>query len=185
MNRLAFPNKICHKVPTRQTGTVWMENRSNIALVALRRILRVTELNARKLARHSELTASQILLMRYVAQQEQALPSAIAKAIELKQATITVLLNKLEESGLVSRNRDTADRRRVWVSLTDAGHKVLEQSPDLLQSRFELGFDRLEDWEQLMIITALERIAALLDAKDVEAAPVLDVGDLDRLVDDE
>ena len=36
-----------------------------------------------------------------------------------------------------------------------------------------------------MIITTLERIASLLDAEDVEAAPILDVGDLDRLIDEE
>lgn len=162
-----------------------MDNRSTSALIALRRILRVTELNSRKLAQQSELTASQMLLLQYVARQGQALPSAIARAIELKQATITVLLNQLEDNGLVTRERDTEDRRRIWVRLTDAGHKVLEQSPDLLQSRFEHGFDRLEDWEQSMIITTLERIAALLDAEDVEAAPVLDVGDLDRLIDDD
>jgi DNA-binding MarR family transcriptional regulator len=161
-----------------------MKNRSNEALVALRRILKVTELNARALAQQSELTTSQSLLLQYVAEQEQALPSAIARAIELKQATITVLLNQLESNGFVTRSRDTEDRRRVWVRLTDAGNKVLEQSPDLLQSRFQKGFDRLESWEQSMIITALERIAALLDAKDVEAAPILDVGDLDRLIDD-
>lgn len=161
-----------------------MDNRSNTALVALRRILRVTELNSRNLARQSDLTASQLLLLKHVAQHDQALPSAIAKAIELKQATITVLINKLEEDGLVTRSRDTEDRRRVWVRLTDAGREVLERSPDLLQSRFQNGFDRLEEWEQSMIITTLERIASLLDAEDVEAAPVLDVGDLDRLVDD-
>ena len=184
-NNLVFPARIRHKVRTSDSGTAHMDDRSTSALVALRRILRVTELNSRKLAQHSDLTASQSLLLQYVAQHKQALPSTIAKAIELKQATITVLLNQLEEKGLVTRSRDTEDRRRVWVRLTDAGHKVLEQSPDLLQSRFEHGFDQLEDWEQSMIITALERIAALLDAKDVEAAPVLDVGDLDRLVDDD
>ncbi len=162
-----------------------MNNRSNTALIALRRILRVTELNSRRLAQHSDLTASQLLLLRYVAREGRALPSAIARAIELKQATITVLVNKLERRGLVSRQRDTRDRRRVWVRLTDAGHKVLEQSPDLLQSRFEQGFGRLDDWEQSLIITALERIAALLDAQDVDAAPVLDVGDLDRLINNE
>ena len=162
-----------------------MNNRSNTALIALRRILRVTELNSRKLAQHSELTASQILLLRHVAQQGQALPSAIAKAIELKQATVTVLLNQLERNGLVTRNRDTEDRRRIWVRLTSAGHRVLEQSPDLLHNRFEHGFEELADWEQSMIITALERVAALLDAEQVEAAPVLDVGDLDRLIDEE
>jgi hypothetical protein len=36
-----------------------------------------------------------------------------------------------------------------------------------------------------MIVTALERIGALLDAEDVDAAPVFDVGDLNRLKDDE
>lgn len=161
-----------------------MDNRSNTALVALRRILRVTELNSRQLARQSELTASQLLLLKHVAQHSQALPSAIAKAIELKQATITVHINKLEEDGLVTRHRDTEDRRRVWVRLTDAGRAVLDRSPDLLQDRFEHGFERLEEWEQAMIITTLERIASLLDAEDVEAAPILDVGDLDRLVED-
>lgn len=161
-----------------------MNNRSNTAIAALRRILRVTEINSRKLARQSDLTASQLLLLQYVRQQERALPTAIARAIELKQATVTVLLNQLESNNLVTRQRDTEDRRRVWVQLTDAGSAALDASPDLLQSRFEQRFGQLDDWEQSMLIAALERIATLLDAEDVEAAPVLDVGDLDRLVDD-
>lgn len=162
-----------------------MDNRSSTALVALRRILKATELNSRELAQQSELTTSQFLLLQHVAQQGQALPSTIAKAIELKQATITVLLNQLEETGLVTRNRDTKDRRRVWVRLTDAAREILEQSPDLLQSRFETAFDRLEDWEQANMISTLERIASMLNAEDVDAAPVLDVGDLDRNINDE
>lgn len=162
-----------------------MDDRSNTALVALRRILRVTELNARKLAEQSELTASQLLLMQHVGRFGQALPSAIAKAIDLKQATVTVLVNKLEEAGLVTRRRDTEDRRRVWVELTDAGRATLESSPDLLQNRFEHGFVRLEEWEQAMIIATLERVASILDAGEIEAAPVLDVGDLDRIVEEQ
>lgn len=159
-----------------------MDNRSNEALVALRRILRVTELNARDLARKSELTASQLLVLRYLGQNSASLPSAIARSIDLKQATVTVLVNKLEDAGLVTRRRDTEDRRRVWVELTDAGQAAQEKSPDLLQSRFERGFEGLEGWEQAMIVATLERVASLLDAEEIEAAPVLDLGDLDRMV---
>jgi len=36
-----------------------------------------------------------------------------------------------------------------------------------------------------MVVAALERVASLLDAENIEAAPVLDVGDLDRLVKDD
>ncbi len=161
-----------------------MDSRSQTALVALRRILRVTELNARKLADRSDLTASQLLVMQHVRQSGKALPSAIALAVDLKQATVTVLLNKLEQAGLVTRQRDTEDRRRVWVELTDAGRGALDRSPDLLQNRFEKGFNNLERWEQAMMVSALERVASLLDAEDIEAAPVLDVGDLDRIVDE-
>lgn len=162
-----------------------MDRRSDAALIALRRILRVTELNSRKLADQSELTASQLLVLQQVSDKGSVLPSAIAKSVGLKQATVTVLVNKLESAGLVTRRRDTDDRRRVWIDITDAGHATLEKSPDLLQDRFESGFSALEEWEQSMIITALERIANLLDAEAIEAAPVLDVGDLDRLVDSE
>jgi DNA-binding MarR family transcriptional regulator len=159
-----------------------MTDRSNTALVALRRILRATELNSRKLAQESELTTSQLLVLQHVSQQGRALPSEVAKAVALKQATVTVVVNKLQDAGLVTRSRDTHDRRRVWIELTDAGVAALESSPDLLQHRFVQGFESLEDWEQSMIIAALERVSALLDAGKVDAAPVLDVGDLDRLV---
>ena len=162
-----------------------MDDRSNMALVALRRILRVTELNARKLARQSELTTSQLLLMQHVAKAGKSLPSTIARAIDLKQATVTVLVNKLEEAGHVTRRRDTEDRRRVWVELTESGRAALERSPDLLQNRFERGFESLEEWEKAMIIAILEKVASILDAEEIEAAPVLDVGDLDRIVEEQ
>lgn len=157
-----------------------MDDRSNTALIALRRILRVTELNARRLAHQSKLTASQLILLQHVARDGKALPSAIARSVGLKQATVTVLVNKLENAGLVTRRRDTEDRRRVWIELTPAGRTALDESPDLLQNRFEQGFQQLEDWEQAMMITTLERVAALLDAEAIDASPVLDVGDLDR-----
>jgi DNA-binding MarR family transcriptional regulator len=159
-----------------------MEHRSQTALVALRRILRVTEFNVRKLADQSDLTASQLLVMQHLSHAKKALPSAIARAIDVKQATVTALVNKLEDAGLVTRRRDTKDRRRVWIELTDAGQSTLEKSPDLLQSRFEQGFDQLPEWEQAMIIATLERVATLLDAEEIEAAPILDFGDLDRIV---
>lgn len=159
-----------------------MNDRSNSALVALRRILRVTELNARKLAHEAELTTSQLLVLQHVSQGGRALPSEVANAVALKQATVTVVVNKLEDAGLVTRTRDTDDRRRIWIELTAAGRAALEHSPDLLQHRFVHGFESLQDWEQSMIIAVLERVSALLDAEEVDAAPVLDVGDLDRLV---
>jgi DNA-binding MarR family transcriptional regulator len=158
-----------------------VERRTDTALVALRRILRITEINARRLAGESGLTISQLLVLQRVAADGKAMPSSLARVLGLKQATITVLVNKLEEIGFVSRRRDTEDRRRIWIELTADGSAVVEAAPDLLQDRFRTQFEQLGDWEQSMIISVLERIAGFLDAESIDASPVLDVGELDLL----
>jgi len=62
------------------------------------------------------------------------------------------------------------------VEATAAGLAVLEQSPSLLQERFALRFNNLQDWEQTQLLASLQRIAALMDAEEIDAAPVLSSG---------
>lgn len=161
------------------TGNI--SRRSDAALVALRRILRATELNSRLLASQSGLTASQLIVLQIVAREGKVTPSAVAQAASLTPATVTALVDKLERRGFVSRNRDTEDRRRIWVEVTDDGRKSVAAAPDLLQARFQERFARLEDWERAMLIAALERVSTMLDADEIDASPVLDVGDINRL----
>lgn len=160
----------------------WMEDRSETALVALRRILRATELNSRLLASQTGLTTSQLIILQIIANAGKVLPSTVARSARLTQATVTSLVDKLERNGLVTRSRDTEDRRRIWIEVTPAGIHALADSPDLLHDRFRANFRALEDWEQAMIITALERVSTMLDAGAIDASPVLDIGDIDRLL---
>ena len=51
-----------------------------------------------------------------------------------------------------------------------------------LQESFIKQFTKLKDWEQNMIISSLQRLASMMDAQEIDAAPVLDVGVLDRQV---
>jgi DNA-binding MarR family transcriptional regulator len=157
-----------------------MDDRSDAALVALRRILRATEMNSRLLARESDLTTSQLIVLQIVAREGKVTPSTVAQATSLTQATVTALVDKLERRGLVSRRRDTEDRRRIWLEPTATGRSTLAAAPDLLQERFRDRFQHLDDWEQAMLIAALERVSALLGAEAIDASPVLDVGDIDR-----
>ena len=55
---------------------------------------------------------------------------------------------------------------------------ALSTAPNILQQRFEARFSKLADWEQAFLIAGLERTAAMLDAEEIDAAPVLDVGSL-------
>lgn len=155
-----------------------MDQRAQTALIALRRILRATELGSKQLARTYKLTTSQLIVLEILSERGAATAGAIAARARLSQATVTALVDKLEKRGLVGRRRGELDRRQVWIELLPAGRRALSEVPGTLQTRFRDKFEDLEDWEQAYIVAALERVAALLDADKLDAAPVLDVGEI-------
>jgi DNA-binding MarR family transcriptional regulator len=126
------------------------------------------------------MTAPQILLMQAIHRLEGATIGELASEISLSQATVTSILDRLEKRELVYRVRSTEDKRKVHAYLTDTGADVLRDAPSPLQDQFAGQFSRLQSWEQTMIISALQRVARMMDAEDIDAAPVLDVGTLDR-----
>ena len=154
--------------------------RSEISLVALRRMLRATEMHSRSLARASGLTTAQMLALQVVGETGVSTPKAIAARLGVSQATMTALLDRLAEKSLVERHRSEQDRRQTNVVLTAAGRETLDRAPDPLQDQFIEAFDALEDWEQAMIVAALERVAGMLNARGLDASPVLDLGDIRR-----
>jgi hypothetical protein len=64
----------------------------------------------------------------------------------------------------------------VLVEVTDAGLALMQQSPPLLQERFATRLKSLEEWEQTQLLASLQRIATMMDAEDIDAAPVLSSG---------
>src|SRR4051794_12281509 len=50
----------------------------------------------------------------------------LAELEGLAQPTVTVLVGRMEERGLVSRERDASDGRVVLVDITDAGREALD-----------------------------------------------------------
>lgn len=48
----------------------------------------------------------------------------LGRKLGMDAGTITPLLKRLEVAGKVSRNRDKADERRVWIDLTPAGEAL-------------------------------------------------------------
>ena len=87
-------------------------------------------------------------------------------------------MDKLVRDGLVVREKSSQDRRQINITLTDKGSQILAEAPDPLQQRFVRKFNAMEDWEQAMLVASLERVAAMLDADEIDASPVLATGDI-------
>lgn len=151
-----------------------MEHRTKLALTAMRKILRTTERNSKTLLHATGLTASQLILMQVLEEGGEKTAGDIAARMGITQATTTVLIQKLESQGMVLRRKGEVDRRQSWLSLTPTGTRTLAIAPDGTHSRFHREFSNLQDWEQLMIISALERVSAMLDDTEQDAAAVVD-----------
>jgi len=154
-------------------------NKTEEVLVSIRRVIRATDLQSKQLAKISGLTAPQIMLMRAINKHPNATIREIADNINLSQATVTTIIDRLEKRELVVRIRSQTDRRKVHVALTESGVIAIDTAPTLLQGHFVDRFSALAEWEQNMIIASLQRVAEMMDAQDIEAAPMLEVGALD------
>ena len=149
-------------------------------LIAIRRLIRATDLHSKRLNKISGLTAPQLLVMQTIHDANEKTIGDIARSISLSQATVTTIVTRLESRGYLKRTKSVSDRRKVYVSLTEEGARSLSHAPTPLQERFIEQFSSMENWEQMMILSSLQRVAQMMDAQQIDASPVLDVGDLDR-----
>ncbi len=153
---------------------------ASLTLRALRRVLRATEIGRRQLAAATGLTPSQWLVLREIDARDQVTPGSVAQGLQFSQATITAIVDRLVAQGYVQRQRGEKDKRQFILSTLPAGKAALTAAPDLLQTTFTERFVMLPEWEQAMILASIERLATLMGAQDIDAAPLLDSGAIDR-----
>lgn len=160
----------------------WSQELNNYegVLVALRRVIRATDLHSKRLSKHAGLTGPQLLIMRSIRALGEVTIGTIADKVSLSQATVTTILDRLEHRSLVYRVRSTQDKRKVHAHLTADGVDIMARAPEPLQEDFIKKFQSLAEWEQTMILASLQRVANMMDADDIDASPVLDVGPMLR-----
>lgn len=145
-------------------------------LVALRRITRAIDLHSRSLVQSHGLTGPQALLLKILLVSGKTTVGALAQQVSLSQATVTDILNRLEKRGLVCRIRSEVDRRRVNVEATEEASHLLGDSLPLLQEQFAERFNCLQEWEQTLMLSTLQRVSAMMDARDLPVSPILTPG---------
>jgi DNA-binding MarR family transcriptional regulator len=145
-------------------------------LIALRRIIRATDIHSRALEKETGLTTPQLMVMRAIKELDNPTVTGIARAVSLSQATVTTILNRLQQKGLLLRERNTEDRRAINLRLTKAGDTLWMSAPEPLQYSFTRRFAELASWEQHGIVSTLQKVAAMMDAETLDAAPLLTPG---------
>jgi homoprotocatechuate degradation regulator HpaR len=103
----------------------------------------------RNLLSDSDLTEQQWRVLRVVQESGAIDPTQISDQACLLLPSLTRILQKLDEKGLISRERDQVDRRRQVIRITAAGEKIIDANMAaslaiVTRTREKMGEERYE-----------------------------------------
>lgn len=116
-----------------------------------------------------DLTYPQYLVLLVLWEQDKLPVSRIGERLFLDSGTLTPLLKRLESAGLVQRNRDSGDERRVCITLTDAGRALQQQArsvPACVRSQSQLELAPIQ-----ALTRQLQALRASLAGKHAPLSP--------------
>ncbi len=129
---------------------------------ALRRIVRALRLSATEVERELGLSVAQLFVLQQLADQRPRSVNEIAALTVTDPSTISGLIRRLTDRGLVNRGTSAADGRRVEVSLTPAGAKVLRRAPAAPQSQLVAALAGMPEARRRAIAEGLVDLAERL-----------------------
>ena len=132
-------------------------------MLSLRTFLTAHDDMQRRQARTMGINATDMQALRLLDLHGPLGPTELGRRLGLRSASVTVLLDRLEASGYVERERDDRDRRRVTVrALPDALELLFETWAPVVRALDDVGHG-LTPSQQKAVCAYLDELAAVLD----------------------
>lgn len=118
------------------------------------------------------ITYPQYLVLNALGEADGMSVGAIARRLALESSTVTPLVKRMEQAGLVRRQRSHADERQVQVDLTAAGRALLTQCNCLGETLIERSGMTLAEIDSLTQKVWALREALAADQTAVPGRPL-------------
>lgn len=106
----------------------------------------------------SGLTITEIHTIDAVGYREKNPMNVVAARLDITLATLTIAVNKLVEKGYIERERDTADKRKVMISLTSKGRQVYRAHRMFHKKMVDEALATLNPEEEQVFLSAITKI---------------------------
>lgn len=140
----------------------FFENYGFKIILALRKITHAIDTHSKKLAARYQITGPQLLCLYTIAKEEEITLSKISKLNCLSVSTVNGIIDRLEKKDLIVRQRDTIDKRKVFLKPTAEGRKLALNAPLLLNDKLAKEICKLPELEQATIALSLDRIVNMM-----------------------
>lgn len=137
-------------------------------IYSIRRLMQAGEHYTKEINKIYNVSAAQVNCLLAIYEYGPLPPSQIAKIIMINSSTITGIIDRLEQKGLVKRLRISDDRRIITVELTKYGKVLAENAPPPIQRKLINGLNKISEKDIKSISNTLEKLTKMLEVQDLE-----------------
>lgn len=137
------------------------------ALESLRRIVRSLRLHDREAERALGISVAQLFVIQLLADNRPRSISELADATLTDMSSVSVVVRRLVERGLVERSASADDARRAEIRLTLEGKALLRRAPEAPQARLVAALATLPPDDRVVLARSLSAVADAMGAREV------------------
>ena len=167
--------------PSEPGDPVSLSDDADSILRAVRGIVRSVTIHSKRLLRETGMTLPQVLCLRAIGAASQVATDVtatqVARSVQLSPATVTGIIDRLEQRELIERERDNSDRRKVYLRLTPKGQEWLGSLPSNLQDRAAERLNSFSSERRKRILDTLTEVLQIMEAEGIETSPLLVPGE--------
>lgn len=132
-----------------------MQDNFHYLLLAVQSMVQKELLDALK---DTELTLGQPKILDFLMDHNGSNQTQIAEACHIKGASLTVVLNRMEEHKMVERRMEHGNRRTLYVYLTEYGQELGEKVQECFVEIERKCFSGIEDEEKIQFMETFRKI---------------------------
>ncbi|WP_404320200.1 MarR family winged helix-turn-helix transcriptional regulator [Malaciobacter canalis] len=114
--------------------------------------------NLEKKLQEHDISATQSIIIRRLCEKDNLTQKELAKDTYFKQSSLTLLIDKLEQKGLVERKNKKNDRRAYLICITSKGKKLEQIIKDAGKELEEKALEGIDLHNKELLIQALKQV---------------------------
>lgn len=143
-----------------------MPDDTQAVLDAVRRIVHALRESSRWAEKHVGLSGAQLFVLQTLAGSPPISVNELAARTHTHQSSVSTVVSRLVDAGLVKRTRSADDARRAELSLTPKGRRLAGRAPHAAQQLLIGGVEKLPARRRRLLASTLSELAAAMD--DIE-----------------
>ena len=149
-------------------------------LDTIRRLVRMLRVSDRSAQSQLGISGAQLFVLRVLRNTPGLSLNELASRTRTDQSSVSVVVGRLVDAGLLNRQRDDRDARRLILNLTPKGSALIDQAPRSATERMLEVFDGMPPADRKRFADEFEDVLHRIGTPEAGSAPMLFEDDPDQ-----